>query len=90
MEPSISPSRVSRTAAVEWAADRSAIDRALDALCTAHEHALSPQVASAVRYSLLGGGKRLRGLLFLAAYRTAGGTADASDLAAAIEAVHAY
>ena len=90
MEPSISPSPVSRPAAVEWAADRSAIDRALDALCTAHEHALSPRVASAVRYSLLGGGKRLRGLLFLAAYRTAGGKADASDLAAAIEAVHAY
>src|SRR5262249_10908717 len=40
--------------------------------------------------SLLGGGKRLRGLLFLAAYRTAGGTSDAGALAAAIEVVHAY
>ena len=43
-----------------------------------------------MRYSLLGGGKRLRGLLFLAAYRTAGGQLDASALAAAIEVVHAY
>ena len=77
-------------AAAEWAADRAAIDRALYALCTAHEASLSPRVADAVKYSLLGGGKRLRGLLFLAAYRTAGGHADASDLAAAIEAVHAY
>jgi len=81
---------VSKTAAVEWAADRAAIDRALDALWSAHERALSPRVGDAVKYGLLGGGKRLRGLLFLAAYRTAGGKADASDLAAAIEVVHAY
>ena len=81
---------MSKAAAVEWAADRAAIDRALDALCTAHERSLSPRVAETMKYSLLGGGKRLRGLLLLAAYRTAGGVGDASDLAAAIEVVHAY
>ena len=81
---------MSKAPAVEWAADRAAIDRALNALCSANERSLSPRVADAVKYSLLGGGKRLRGLLLLAAYRTAGGELDASDLAAAIEAVHAY
>jgi geranylgeranyl pyrophosphate synthase len=58
-------------------------------LCERHARALGP-VGDAVRYSLLGGGKRLRGLLTLAAYRTAGGTGDATELAAAIEVVHAY
>ena len=74
---------------VSWAADRAAIDRALESLCS-DLASLSDDVAKAVRYSLLGGGKRLRGLLALAAYRTAGGRADASELAASIEVVHAY
>ncbi len=78
------------TAAVEWAADRAAIDRALEALCANCDGVLRAPLNEAVRYSLLGGGKRLRGLLLLAAYRTAGGTADAAALAAAIEVVHAY
>ena len=77
-------------APIEWAADRAAIERALAVLCHDAAGALGEPVARAVRYSLLGGGKRLRGLLFLAAYRTAGGTKDASGLAAAIEVVHAY
>src|SRR6185436_14814918 len=55
-----------------------------------HARELHARVCEAVRYALLGGGKRLRGLLFLAAYRTASGRADASALAAAIEVVHAY
>jgi geranylgeranyl pyrophosphate synthase len=75
---------------VDWAADRAAIDRALTSLCDDHTASLEPHVRDAVRYSLLGGGKRLRGLLFLASYRTAGGSNDASALAAAIEVVHAY
>jgi geranylgeranyl pyrophosphate synthase len=75
---------------VDRANDRAAIDRALAALCQELALAIAPPVRDAVEYSLLGGGKRLRGLLFLAAYRTAGGAGDASDLAAAIEVVHAY
>jgi geranylgeranyl pyrophosphate synthase len=77
-------------AAVAWTADRAAIDRALSDVCDRFAPALGPGVGDAVRYALLGGGKRLRGLLFFAAYRTAGGTSDASVLAAAIEIVHAY
>jgi geranylgeranyl diphosphate synthase, type II len=81
---------VSSAAAVDWVADRAAIDRALASLCESAQIVLHGRVSEAVRYSLLGGGKRLRGLLFLAAYRTAGGSVDASALAAAIEVVHAY
>ncbi len=44
----------------------------------------------AIAYSLRGSGKRLRPALVLAAYREAGGTRDATDLAAAVEVVHTY
>ena len=77
-------------AAVAWTADRASIDRALTDVCERFGSLLGANVGEAVRYSLLGGGKRLRGLLFLAAYRTVGGNDDASALAAAIEIVHAY
>ncbi len=77
-------------AAVAWTADRAAIDRALADVCERYTGSLGAVVGEAVRYSVLGGGKRLRGLLFLAAYRTAGGVSDASTLAAALEIVHAY
>lgn len=73
--------------------DRSAIDHALAVVCDRELDLLaaaSPAVADAVRYSLLGGGKRLRGVLVLRSYRAAGGRGDASGLAAAVEVVHAY
>ena len=38
----------------------------------------------------MGEGKRLRADSLLAAYRAAGGAGDATDLAAAVEVVHAY
>ncbi|HUQ18786.1 MAG TPA: farnesyl diphosphate synthase [Gemmatimonadaceae bacterium] len=47
-------------------------------------------IAAPIRYSLEAGGKRVRGMLVLAAYRAAGGRGDASGLAAAIEIIHAY
>jgi geranylgeranyl pyrophosphate synthase len=81
---------VSEITAVDWSVDRAAIDRALGTLCNNCDTLLRGAVADAVRYSVSGGGKRLRGLLLLAAYRTAGGTGDASGLAAAVEVVHAY
>jgi geranylgeranyl diphosphate synthase, type II len=90
MERSTSTPRVSSAAAVAWTADRSAIDRALVAVCDRFSDLLGDAVGEAVRYSLLGGGKRLRGFLFLAAYRSGGGASDAAMLAAAIEIVHAY
>ena len=72
---------------------RQSIDDALEDLCARELSPLAerePLVADAVRYSLLGGGKRFRGILLLVAYRAAGGTMDATRLAAAIEIVHAY
>ena len=72
------------------AGDRAAVDAALIALCDRVLSDLPPEVDQAVRYSLLGEGKRLRPLLVLASYRAAGGTGDATELAAAVEVVHAY
>jgi geranylgeranyl pyrophosphate synthase len=85
-----STSGASSAGATDWVADRAAIDRGLSRLCDDCALLLGGAVGDAIRYSLLGGGKRLRGLLFLAAYRSAGGSGDASGLAAAIEVVHAY
>jgi geranylgeranyl pyrophosphate synthase len=51
---------------------------------------LETVTAQAIRYSLLGEGKRLRAILLLEAYRACGGTGDARELAAAVEVVHAY
>jgi geranylgeranyl pyrophosphate synthase len=80
------------TDAGDWstADDRAAIDAALATLCDSYHNVLEPPVADAVDYSLRGGGKRIRGLLLLAAYRAAGGRGDAAPLAAAVEVVHAY
>jgi geranylgeranyl pyrophosphate synthase len=74
----------------EWHRERGQVDAALAALCDRHLASLTPAVAHAIRYSMLGGGKRLRPLLLLAAYHATGGAADASTLAAAVEVVHAY
>jgi geranylgeranyl pyrophosphate synthase len=74
-------------------AHRRRIDRSLDAICAEELKEIdrsASRVADAIRYSLLGGGKRFRGILLLAAYRAAGGEGYASLLAAAIEIVHAY
>ena len=49
------------------------------------------RVGAAIRYSLLGAGKRLRSTLVFAAYDAAGGTdAAVAALGAAVEVVHAY
>ena len=49
------------------------------------------KLRDAMRYSLLSGGKRLRGVLALAACEMAGGTAEeALPFAAAVEMIHAY
>ena len=72
---------------------RGQVDGALARLCEAGLGPIdtgAPEVAAAIRYSLLGGGKRFRGILLLAAYRAAGGTDDATLLGAAVEIVHAY
>lgn len=72
------------------AAQRSAIDAALVRLCDETTGAFTPRVAEAVRYSLLGEGKRLRGFLVIHGYQACGGGGDVTALAAAVEVVHAY
>ncbi|HSA57397.1 MAG TPA: polyprenyl synthetase family protein [Gemmatimonadaceae bacterium] len=71
-------------------AERGAIDAALAAMCDRELADVDARVRDAIRYGLLGEGKRLRGLLVLAAYEAAGGRHDAAPLAAAVEVVHAY
>jgi geranylgeranyl diphosphate synthase, type II len=76
--------------AIDFGADRTAIDRALASFCERYLESVPAPVGDAIRYSLMGEGKRLRGILFLRAYEAAGGAGDAAPLAAAIEVVHAY
>ena len=76
--------------AVDFGPDRAAIDGALESICDRYLGELQRPVADAIRYSLMGEGKRLRGILFLRAYEAAGGNADGSAMAGAIEVVHAY
>lgn len=66
------------------------IETALEAACDRGLGDVPRPVADAIRYSMLGGGKRLRPLLVLAVYHAAGGGEDASLLAASVEIVHAY
>jgi len=70
--------------------DRHAIDETLAEFCGAELGPIEPRVADAIRYSLLGEGKRLRASLVASAYAAAGGAGDCRVLAAAIEVVHAY
>ena len=77
-------------AALSLAVDRGAIDARLSELCESELVGIEPRVAAAIRYSLLGGGKRLRALLVVAAYEASGGSGDCRTLAAALEVVHAY
>ena len=71
-------------------ADRRRIDLALAGFCDRYLTHLSRPVSDAIRYSLLGEGKRLRPLLAMASYRAAGGTGDLTELAASLEVVHSY
>lgn len=77
-------------AASSFSADRLAVQKALDVFCARWLGTLAPLTAEAIRYSLLGEGKRLRAILLLEAYRACGGKGDASELAASVEVVHAY
>ena len=72
------------------AGDRRRVDEVLAGFCDHYLAFIARPVADAICYSLLGEGKRLRPLLALAAYRAAGGTQDATEMAASLEVVHAY
>jgi len=70
---------------------RDATDRALDRALGEVGSGVTPALGAAVRYAVMGSGKRIRPALVMAAYETAGGTHPAiADLAAAVEIVHAY
>jgi geranylgeranyl pyrophosphate synthase len=70
--------------------ERAAVAAALTSFCDRYLADAPGVVGAAIRYSLLGEGKRLRAVLVNAAYQAAGGTGDVSALAAAVEVVHAY
>lgn len=73
-----------------FAADRAAIGAALAGFCDRYLGGVPSPVSDAIRYSLLGEGKRMRGILLLSAFDAADGRGDAAELAAAVEVVHAY
>ncbi|WP_309672307.1 farnesyl diphosphate synthase [Gemmatimonas sp.] len=78
------------TSTPSFATERAAVQQALDAFCARWLGEIAPLTAEAIRYSLLGEGKRLRAILLMEAYRACGGAGDAKDLAASVEVVHAY
>jgi geranylgeranyl pyrophosphate synthase len=75
---------------VQFDADRENIERRLDEICDNYLSELPVEVSAAVQYGLKSPGKRVRPLLLLFAYRAAGGSEDASQLACAPEVIHAY
>jgi len=71
--------------------DREAIERALSAALDLPQLRLQKTVIEAMRYALLGGGKRIRGVLALETAEALGGSrASAMPAACALEMVHAY
>lgn len=81
---------ISSEVSAQFDADRKRIERRLDEICDNYLSDLPDQVAAAVQYGLKSPGKRVRPLLLLFAYRAAGGSEDASQLACAPEVIHAY
>lgn len=70
---------------------RAAVDAALEAVLPDLLADARPELRDAVSYAVLGSGKRFRPALVLAAYETGGGMHPAiTDIAAAVEIVHAY
>ncbi len=84
------PIATAERAEIELSAARAGVEAALRAHCDRYLGVLPPKVSEAVRYSIMGEGKRLRPLLVLAAYHACGGGGNAYELAASVEIVHAY
>jgi geranylgeranyl diphosphate synthase type II len=84
------PEVAARGDAVAFSAQRESIGRALVEFCERYLGDAPGPVGDAIRYSLMGEGKRMRGILFLSAFHAAGGEGDGAALAGAIEVVHAY
>lgn len=71
---------------------RPRVEEALDRSVRRLESEVGSDVAAAIRHGVMSGGKRLRPILCVTAYRACGGQADgaAYDLGASVELVHAY
>jgi farnesyl diphosphate synthase/geranylgeranyl diphosphate synthase type II len=101
-DSSLAPPAGSRPGASATADDRRTVDAFLARAREATDHALEraladilpavqPALGDAVRYAVMGSGKRFRPALMLGAYESEGGREGAiADLAAAVEIVHAY
>jgi geranylgeranyl pyrophosphate synthase len=73
------------------ARERSVVEQALEASLEAMVEGVPPEYEAALRHGVLGGGKRLRPILCVAAYRAVGGSdAKIYDLAVCLELIHAY
>jgi geranylgeranyl pyrophosphate synthase len=73
------------------AAARDRVDLVLERWGAWAEHTWGARVGAAVRYALLGSGKRFRPVLLFASHEAVGGSAaDVAELAAGVEVVHAY
>jgi geranylgeranyl diphosphate synthase, type II len=72
--------------------ERDRVEAALERAVAHIEPHVEPDVAAAIRYGVMGGGKRLRPILCVSAYSACGGARDAEayDLGAALELIHAY
>ena len=73
-------------------AERLCVDKALDQAITLIESELESDIGDAIRHGVMSGGKRLRPILCITAYRECGGRGEknAYDLAASLEMIHAY
>lgn len=78
------------SAVPDFSVERARVARSLDAFCEQYLPGVDAAIAEAVRYSILGEGKRLRAILVSSAFDACGGAGDVSSLAAAVEVVHAY
>jgi len=89
MPPTSTVDRVDVTAFLARA--REETDRALAASLEDLLRSAPPDLGDAVRYAVFGSGKRFRPALVIAAYEACGGKDPAiTDVAAAVEIVHAY
>src|SRR5258708_18702072 len=84
------PEQALRRASAAFAADKDEIDRAIAVSCERYLPEVDGLVGDAIHYGLTGEGKRMRGILFLCAFRAAGGVRHALGLAAAIVIMHPY
>lgn len=74
------------------AAERRSVEAALERAVDGLTAGLSAEAGRTLRHGVLGGGKRIRPILCVAAFRGSGGdeTAPVHDLAVSLELVHAY